>query len=141
METQRVDSARSVSSAAATESRTSKTSPKASHGGNAAFKGLWRSEGDSIYLGTGREFICLMPHSTEFQGWIGKVAVKEIHREGDGWAALQAFRDRSTGDNPRWVPIKLAIKGDKVTKSFPTSEPFDACIYGYVQFYFRIQDE
>jgi len=115
------------------------TRPKPSHG-NEAFQGLWRSEGDSIYQGTGHSFICMMPCSSEFQGWIGKVAVKEIHREGDTWVGLQAFRNKSTGALCTWVSIELTVRENRVDKYFPTTVPFNECVYGYTETYFRIEE-
>ena len=44
-----------------------------------ALKGIWHSEGGSLYICDGQTLICISVHSAEFRGWVGKVAVRSIH--------------------------------------------------------------
>ena len=65
------------------------------------------------------------------------MAVKEIRRTADGWTGRQAFRDKRTGALHQWVEVRLTIEEHRITKYFPTTVPFEECVYGYMEYYFR----
>lgn len=103
------------------------------------FEGLWRSEGGSIYVSNGEEFICVSVHSSHYIGWVGKCAIKNIHKFGQTWVGLQAFRNAETGILANWVNIELVISEKKVTKYFPKNLSESTLSYGHIEHYYRIK--
>ncbi len=103
------------------------------------FSGIWRSQGGSLYVFYGANFVCVAVHSSRYRGWLNQVAVKNVHRSGERWAAWQAFRNRNTGRLLSWECIDVTVQKDLVTKYFPSHLPPELLIYGHVEHYYRIR--
>jgi len=101
-------------------------------------EGFWRSEGGSLYVFEGNALVCVSVHSAAFRGWIGKIAVRDIHVADDTWHGWQAFRDKQTGALTDWQPISLSISGNRMTKYFPGSLSARILVYGHVEHYDRV---
>lgn len=102
------------------------------------FEGLWHSEGGSLYVCAGQALVCISVHSAAFRGWIGKVAVRDIHRAAGAWRGWQAFRNKQSGVLADWQPVTLSISGDRMTKYFPGSLSARILVYGHVEHYYRV---
>lgn len=103
-----------------------------------ALGGLWRSEGGSLYVCDYQTLTCISVHSAEFRGWIGKVAVRDIHRADGFWRGWQAFRNKQTGALIVWQPITLSVSDNRITKYFPESMSAGILVYGRVEHYYRV---
>ncbi len=103
-----------------------------------SLNGLWRSQGGSLYYCDGQSFTCISVHSSQFIGWIGKIAVRDLHQSGDDWHGWQAFRDMRTGKLASWQRLRLTVSDDVVTKFFSVSPGSGHLVYGPVETYYRI---
>ena len=97
--------------------------------------GLWRSEGGSLYVCDGTRLVCVCVHAASCQGWLNKVAVKDIHMAGSTGVGRQAFRHPLTGALRGWEPIELELAGRILTKYFPAHVPRGTLMYGYTERY------
>lgn len=98
---------------------------------------IWRSQGGTLYLFDGDAFTCIAVHDVQFEGWVGKRAVKSVWRIGAVGGGLQAFRQPQTGVLGEWVPIDLRFGRDLITKTFPSDRFHGFLVYGSVEQYFR----
>jgi len=103
-----------------------------------ALEGLWRSQGGSLYVCDGQALICLSVHSAEFRGWIGKVAVRDLHCTDGIWRGWQAFRNKLSGALTDWHPVTLDITENRITKYFPGGPSAGILVYGHVEHYYRV---
>ena len=104
-----------------------------------AFEGIWRSPNGSLYMCNGTCFICVSIHSGQFQGWLNKVAIKDIHKAGNHWVGQQAFRNSYSGNIQEWVDIRLEPQQDKIIKYFPAHLPPAILVNGYIEVYYKIR--
>jgi len=102
-------------------------------------EGLWRSGGGSLYVFDGRCFVCVSVHSGQYQGWIGKVAIRDVHLEAGIWHGWQAFRDKQTGKLAEWCRIYLMVSRNHLTKHFPRSVSPERLVYGHIEHLYRVQ--
>jgi len=103
-----------------------------------ALKGIWHSEGGSLYICDGQTLICISVHSAEFRGWVGKVAVRGIHCTDGIWRGWQAFRNKQAGVLTDWQSITLSVSDNRITKYFPESLSAGILVYGHVEHYYRV---
>jgi len=108
--------------------------------GFSGFEGLWRSPTGSIYACDGWEFICVCVCSSQFRGWVNKVAVAHLRCVAGAWIGLQAFRNQVTGALDRWERIGLEVSPTTIIKQFPRHIPAEQLVYGYQERYTRISD-
>ena len=101
---------------------------------------LWQSPGGSLYRYINGEFICVCVHSLQFQGWINKVAIKNIHQVGDVYFADQAFRNMVTGELSSWEQITLDISENKIVKHFPVELLNLTLVNGLTEVYTRVYE-
>lgn len=100
--------------------------------------GVWLSEGGSMYLSNGLEFVCLSVHDREFSGWVGRIAISDIERTESGWVAQQAIRQKQSGHLSHWLRLSLTLEGDIVTKYFSADVPGHLLPYGHLERYRRL---
>jgi len=105
------------------------------------FEWLWRSQGGSLYVFAGDALVCVCVHSAAFRGWIGKTAIRRIHRTNGNWCGWQAFRVQLSGALADWQPVSLQIRGDTMTKIFSGSVPARLLVYGHVERYYRVRPQ
>ncbi len=91
-----------------------------------------------MYYCDGRSFTSISVHSSRFIGWIGKIAVRDIHRSDDSCYGWQAFRNTRTGELSSWQKLRLSIASDVVTKFFSGVPELTYLVYGLVETYHRI---
>ena len=101
--------------------------------------GVWISEMGARYLSDGREFLCISVLHSHFIGWVGKTAIRDIDRAGEQWSGIQAIRHAPTGRLSHWVPLRLTVEGDVLTKSFPPTVPGLLLVHGHIERYRRVR--
>ena len=101
---------------------------------------LWQSPGGSLYKCMNGEFVCVCVHSSRFQGWINKVAIKNIQQVGDACFADQAFRNMATGQLVSWEQITLDISKNKIIKHFPEHLLKSTLVYSRTEVYTRVYE-
>ena len=97
--------------------------------------GIWRSQGGSLYVSEGTGLVCVSVHSILFQGWLNKIAIKDIQMAGTKGVAKQAFRNPLTGQLGGWESIELEFSEKVLTKYFPAHISSGKLRYGYVENY------
>ena len=105
------------------------------------FEGLWRSPNGSLYIFTGDYFVCVSICSGKYVGWLNKIAVKDVHKIGDGWVGMQAFRNPHSGVLFDWVQITLEPHFDQIIKRFPSHLPDTILVNGHIETYRKVRAE
>ena len=93
------------------------------------FDGRWKTDSGSEYEFINGEMICISVHDKKYNGWIGKVALRNFRRKNDKWYADQAKRYHDTGNLSNWLIAEIYIldQSSFIKTVFERNEKLSKC--------------